>query len=754
MVGHYRFRTSLLGNPHSSGDDNHCLVSGCTAATITVLTLAPVTVTVENTNSVPQTGLRVYAYDNDTYRGYMATTDANGQATFTLPDNSGYRFRVDLNGQTYFSDVENHCSIPSCASATLTVPVFGTVTVTVQDSSSTPQSGQIVYAYNGETYTQIQRVTDNNGQVALTLPDGNYRFRVDRAGTQYFSGAENHCDVPTCTSASLSVPASLTADVSTTTIDYTYDALYRLTNANYDSGASFAYTYDAVGNRLTQEINGNGAMTYTYDVANRLTQVGGTEYTWDNNGNLLNDGTSTYAYDSANRLTSVSQNGNTSTFAYNGMGDRLRQTVNGVLTTYTLDLNAGLTQVLADGANTYLHGAGRLGEQQPGGWVYHLSDALGSVRQVVDASGAVTLAKSYQPYGSVLASAGSGATMYGFTGEQTDGGTGLTYLRARYYAGGMGRFLTADTWPGSFDKPLTLNKYNYVENNVVNLIDPSGLCSEPGWGDSTGLFTTANCNSLETDLARGTTTFTEHWYRQLASQMRKDGLEQAAANMEHYLDGSGAELQLPESFVQDAITVALPEISKSIDKLVKWYVQMHFANLLNCHPTQVGPHTYTGEKGFTPNYAGIALGWWQEQKDVAAALGSFRVDVELSGNLHKKTSLFWFENVDAAVEVHVIILDVYDWNKGASVYYPPYLTGNKILDDWAGNLATNGTAKGYIARGDYTYTANLNNIGGPGWFFDANNPPSGWLKTSCIGSQFDIDNEGPGTVDYCGKPMR
>jgi hypothetical protein len=68
-------------------------------------------------------------------------------------------------------------------------------------------------------------------------------------------------------------------------------------------------------------------------------------------------------------------------FGYNGLGDRLQQTVNATPTTYTLDLNVGLPQVLADGTNTYLYGLGRIGEQQPGGFAYHLPDALGSVRQ-------------------------------------------------------------------------------------------------------------------------------------------------------------------------------------------------------------------------------------------------------------------------------------------------------------------------------------------------------------------------------------
>ena len=104
---------------------------------------------------------------------------------------------------------------------------------------------------------------------------------------------------------------------------------------------------------------------------------------------------------------------------------------------------------------------------------YFLTDALGSVRQLTDASGAITLAKSYQPYGATLASAGSGTSPFAFTGEQVDA-SGLTYLRARYYSSGDGRFLTRDTWMGDYNRPLSLNRWNYVSGNPVNYTDPSG----------------------------------------------------------------------------------------------------------------------------------------------------------------------------------------------------------------------------------------------------------------------------------------
>ena len=51
-------------------------------------------------------------------------------------------------------------------------------------------------------------------------------------------------------------------------------------------------------------------------------------------------------------------------------------------TTYTLDLAAGLTQVLADETSTYLYGAGRIAQEGPAGREYFLGDALGSVRQL------------------------------------------------------------------------------------------------------------------------------------------------------------------------------------------------------------------------------------------------------------------------------------------------------------------------------------------------------------------------------------
>lgn len=65
---------------------------------------------------------------------------------------------------------------------------------------------------------------------------------------------------------------------------------------------------------------------------------------------------------------------------------------------------------------------------------------------------------------------------YVYSGDSTQ----LLYLRSRYYASGTGRFLTRDTWGGDYNRPLSLNRWMYVEGNPVNFTDPSGREPNPG----------------------------------------------------------------------------------------------------------------------------------------------------------------------------------------------------------------------------------------------------------------------------------
>jgi len=464
--GDYRFRTDKDGTQFWSGESDHCSVPGCLDTSVVVT--IPLTVTVEDTDGDPQEGLPVYAFDGETYTGYHGATDESGEAVFTLPQGS-YRFRSDLNGTQFWSGEANHCDVPGCLEADVVVTI--PLTVTVQSQTGAPYPGLPVYAFSGGDYSGDHGTTDENGEVVFTLPEGSFRFRTDYDGVQFWSGETDHCTVPGCLEALVEIPGG--SGEESVVIDYEYDALYRLTAADYSTGEYFHYAYDAVGNRLEQETH-EGTSTYAYDAANRLINVDGVAYTWSANGNLLNDGVSMYSYDHANRLTGVVQGSDSYLYAYNGLGDRLAQSVNGEYTSYTLDIVSPLTQVLADGENAYLYGLARLGEEQADGWQMHLGDALGSVRQLADGNASVTMASAYAPFGDVLSTSGDAETIFQYTGEQLDP-TGLVYLRARYYAPASGRFLTMDAWDGDPYQPLSYNPWLYVAANPVNFVDPSGL---------------------------------------------------------------------------------------------------------------------------------------------------------------------------------------------------------------------------------------------------------------------------------------
>jgi RHS repeat-associated protein len=193
----------------------------------------------------------------------------------------------------------------------------------------------------------------------------------------------------------------------------------------------------------------------------------------------LSDGVRTFTYDAANRLTSVTSGTLTTTFEYDGLGNRTAQTVDGVTTQYVLDVAGGLPEVIvattAGTSTYYVQIQGQvLAQQEAGAWAYILPDHLGSVRQLVAFGGYVALAQSFDPFGVLFEAVGSGESDLAYTGEWWDSYNQLVFLRARYYAPATGRFASKDPWLGNELRPQSMNGWSYVENNSINLTDPSG----------------------------------------------------------------------------------------------------------------------------------------------------------------------------------------------------------------------------------------------------------------------------------------
>ena len=118
---------------------------------------------------------------------------------------------------------------------------------------------------------------------------------------------------------------------------------------------------------------------------------------------------------------------------------------------------------------------------QPGGdaWSYPLVDGLNSNRVEVDASLNIDAYGSYTSYGTPFDVSGTFNLPHRFTGEMLDEGVGLQHHRARDYAPALGIFPSLDPFEGLHDRPMSLNGYSWVEGNVPNATDPSGLAPNP-----------------------------------------------------------------------------------------------------------------------------------------------------------------------------------------------------------------------------------------------------------------------------------
>jgi RHS repeat-associated protein len=187
-------------------------------------------------------------------------------------------------------------------------------------------------------------------------------------------------------------------------------------------------------------------------------------------------------------------NGVSDVYRYDGDGNRIRRnfaTGEKVRMVYSggqliaeYDLTTGSLK------KEYVYGGkGLLATVEPGtGTRYTTADHLGSPRVVTNASGGVVSRHDYMPFGEELGSGvGARTTAMGFvvnagmrqkfTSKERDIETGLDYFEARYFASTQGRFTTVDPLAGSgrAPTPQSWNRYAYVLNNPLTLVDPDGM---------------------------------------------------------------------------------------------------------------------------------------------------------------------------------------------------------------------------------------------------------------------------------------
>ncbi len=321
------------------------------------------------------------------------------------------------------------------------------------------------------------------------------------------------------------------------TESYIHDKLDRIQSATGPWG-TLSYTDDAAGNRLTNALAGTTTY-YKYGAYNKLcasstsstitcaSAASGTvtKYYYDANGNIINRVTSqnnTYTFDLENRLVKAVVGSSTYTFAYDGLGDRVKETGPSGSQTYTNTYVASGDAMLylknVVGSTTtktvYLYAGSLLIASVSGSTTsYFHEDHLGDTRLVTQKSGNqvnVVFSTNYEPFGVQYSASGSDPNVK-YTGQWSEA-VGLYWNQARYYDPTLGRFVSADPELGSLSRPQTQDRYAYVANNPLRFRDPNGRFLEiligavigavvgyVGCGLATGGWTSAECG--ETALA-------------------------------------------------------------------------------------------------------------------------------------------------------------------------------------------------------------------------------------------------------------
>ena len=424
-----------------------------------------------------------------TYRGY----DAMGRVIRQYQQTDSVNYLVEASYSPGFVTSETYPSVPGAGdrrTITFTPDSAGRL-ASLNSNAPTYAPGASVSsigyassnALNTETYgnSVVHSVTYNNRLQPTEIRLGTSGNPTSIIDLTYNSGTTNNNGNV--------LSAGYVGGGLSYTQSFGYDALNRLTTSNENGGSSWSQTngYDQYGNRWIDY--GGGVHNLAFSTSNnRITTTG---FSYDAAGNLTNDTLHAYAFDAENKIKTVDA---VTAYTYDGEGHRVRKFV-GENTRFVYGI-AGQLVAEFDGdtgnlRKEYLDGGATLIAIEPtavnsNGAQYTTPDNLGSPRVITNSSGGVVSRHDYQPYGEELGTGiGGRTTAMGFsnsgdnnrkkfTGYERDTESGLDFAQARYYANTEGRFTSADIFGGRLTNPQTLNRYAYVLNNPLKLIDPTG----------------------------------------------------------------------------------------------------------------------------------------------------------------------------------------------------------------------------------------------------------------------------------------
>ncbi|MEA3463003.1 MAG: DUF6443 domain-containing protein [Bacteroidota bacterium] len=305
---------------------------------------------------------------------------------------------------------------------------------------------------------------------------------------------------------------------------FDYDELNRLEAGDYKTYSAStwsdptyfetSYSYDLNGNisALSRD-NSSGTeiddLTYSY-VGNQLdyindagttagvnnTNSSGTDYTYDDNGNMVWDKNKDIEIDYnylnlPEKIEEESGTGDELLYIYDANGIKwMKQLTDGSTITKTMyagsfvyDDNDG--DAIDDFALDYILNPEGVIDKLTSSveYHYHLKDHLGNTRVLFDGAGTVKQKTDYYPFGMTSYQySSSNDNKYLYNGKEIQdellGGINLDLYdyHSRYYDPALGRFTTMDPLADEFP---SWTPYHYVHNNPIIFTDPTGMFASP-----------------------------------------------------------------------------------------------------------------------------------------------------------------------------------------------------------------------------------------------------------------------------------